>query len=78
MSVFCAGRSHKSDYEKPNGETALIKYQKLKAHFILALSNPLSLISPLFYLLLQNCLTPDGFEGKKIDEVLGILSEAKL
>lgn len=76
-SVFFAGCSYKSDYEKPNGETALIKYQRLKAYFILALSNPLSLISPLFYLL-QNCLMPDGFEGKKIDEVLGILSEAKL
>lgn len=43
----------------------MIKYQRLKAHFILALSNPLSLISPVFYLLHQSCLTPDGFEGGK-------------
>lgn len=56
----------------------MIKYQRLKAHFILALSNPLSLISPLFYLLHQSCLAPDGFEGGEKDEVLGILSEVKL
>lgn len=56
---------------------AMIKYQRLKAHFILVLLNPLVLISLLFYIPLQNYLMADGSE-EKTEKVLGILSEAKL
>lgn len=55
----------------------MIKYQRLKAHFILALLSPLALVSLLFYIVLQNCLMSDSSE-EKTEEVLGILSEAKL
>ena len=56
---------------------AVIKYPRLKAHFILVLLNPLSLVSLLFYILLQNCLMSDGSE-ETAEKVLGIWSEAKL
>lgn len=56
---------------------AAIKNPRLKAHFILVLLNPLSLVSLLFYSLLLNCLISDGSE-EETKRLLGILSEAKL
>lgn len=49
----------------------------LKAHFILALWNPLLLISLLFYILLPNRLMFDDSEAET-KKILGILAEAKL
>ena len=56
---------------------AIKKNQRLKAHFILVLLNPLSFISLLFYSLLLDCLISDDSE-EETERLLGILSEAKL